>query len=183
VPYQLLCDDANTRPGILAHFRKAILANPRKVTNSFVPEDESFDPTKHDMFQAHDPLAVAHAIHCPSPHQRGSLQKQYIDDTFDGWNIKTRRFGIETEGTLTRGYCVVDRRNLGKARKKGANMVDVEKSEQGEEVPGDTTGSVNTEILKAPATDGQWDVVISSPGIDWFAKTFCSALGLQVSIK
>jgi inosine-uridine nucleoside N-ribohydrolase len=163
VPFNRLCDDDNLVSGIMSQYRKAIMGNPRKHTNSFAPVNLPFDPARDDLFVAHDPLAIAHAMYCPSFYQRGSYKQTVTDGTFEGWKIKTRCFGIETEGTLTRGMCVVDRRQLGKA-KKGMNKAqeDSSKDTSQEEEP----------------TDGEWDVVVDSPGPDWFADIFCSALGI-----
>ncbi|UZJ54625.1 hypothetical protein CBS101457_003945 [Exobasidium rhododendri] len=182
VPFSRLCDDSNTDPGILCRFRRAILANPRKVTNSLAHPLEAFDPHKDDLFMAHDPLAVAHAIFCPSTFQRSAQQHtSSTDEVFEGWHVKTRRFGIETEGALTRGMCVVDRRRLGRG-KKGMNKVDDEKSRHEKptaDIRSDAERKVDeTSVSDQKPTDGEWDVVIATPGSDWFSREFCSALGV-----
>lgn len=160
------------------------MANPRKVTNSFAPIDKDFDPIRDDMFVAHDPLAIAHAIYSLSPFERGYQSNP--DQDLNGWRIQARRFGIETEGSLTRGHCVVDRREMGNA-KKGSNKAHDEERKQNEDSNSITSYSkaAQTQVAAAPTrdqhhqpTDGEWDVVIASPGSDWFAQIFCSALGV-----
>lgn len=92
---------------IVARSLGAILTSPRRATNSYASPDEPFDPSVYDLFQAHDPLAVAHAMFCPSTAQRAQ-KADAIDDHFEGWHLRTRPFGIETDGALTRGFCVVE---------------------------------------------------------------------------
>ena len=79
---------------LITHF----LRKPRSVTNSFAPPNVPFDPAKYDLFEAHDPLAVAHAIF-------------YTDAEL--WGDTERPFLVETDGRHTRGFCVVDRRQQG----------------------------------------------------------------------
>lgn len=84
----------------------AILASPRRATNSYAPTDKPFDPAVHDQFTAHDPLAVAHAMFCSGTDQNDRWSE--VDELRDGWHIRTRRFGVEAEGVLTRGLYVVE---------------------------------------------------------------------------
>lgn len=162
------------------------MANPRRVTNSFAPINQPFDPNRDDMFVAHDPLAIAHAIYSPCPFQRGYQSSPNED--FNGWKVQTRRFGIETEGSLTRGFCVVDRREMGNA-KRGSNKAahDEEAKQKDEDLNSISSHfkAAKTQVAAAPTknqhhqpTDGEWDVVVASPGVDWFAQIFCSALGV-----
>lgn len=158
------------------------MRNPRKRTNSYAPVDLAFDPNRDDLFVAHDPVAIAHAMYCPSPYQRRAHQQPFTSGTFKGWQIKTRRFGIETQGIITRGMCVVDRRQLGNA-KKGLNKVHEEAQQSSEDtalpsVASSKSSTVIPVIKPEEANDGDWDVVVASPGSDWFTTIFCSALGI-----
>lgn len=156
------------------------------MTNSLADPKLPFDPKTDDMFVAHDPLAVAHAIYCPSPVERRSLQQQSngVGSTFNGWSIQPRRFGVETEGSLTRGFCVTDRRRLG-SRKKGISELDREASSQQPDSISSVATAKQPQASTAPAkeehrqpSDGEWDVIVASPGIDWFARLFCAAMGV-----
>lgn len=69
---------------------------------------EALDKEKFDNFQAHDPLAMAHAIFCPSAVERQQTLSDPINGTFADWAIRTRTFGMETDGYLTRGQCVIE---------------------------------------------------------------------------
>lgn len=69
------------------------LLKPRSVTNSFAPKGVPFDAGKYDLFECHDPLAVAHAMY---------------HGLHDGWGSTQRPFLVESEGELTRGFCVVE---------------------------------------------------------------------------
>lgn len=120
VPYtQLIKDDPEkrTKSGSLAHFVSAFLQGPRTFNNGLVPPGVAFDPEKHDQFQAHDPLAIAHAIFAPA----------------GGWVSTPRAFLVETEGKRVRGMCVVDRR--GNASNDGDGGVRAEENADHEKRP------------------------------------------------
>lgn len=51
---------------------------------------------------------MAHVLFCPSPIERKESLTEHIDETISDWHIKTRTFGIETDGYLTRGECVTE---------------------------------------------------------------------------
>ncbi|KAL4402459.1 purine nucleosidase [Malassezia pachydermatis] len=96
VPYsKLVLDETHSlyQKSYLVRLISLFLRKPRAVTNSHAPHDKPFDPSKYDLFEAHDPLAVAHAI--------------FGSDT-ERWGANPRQFLIETEGQLTRGFCVVE---------------------------------------------------------------------------
>lgn len=96
VPYGALVreeGDALYDESYLVRLISLFLRKPRSVTNSFAPPEVTFDASVYDLFEAHDPLAVAHAIFCESA---------------DGWKVTARPFLVESEGKLTRGYCVVE---------------------------------------------------------------------------
>lgn len=140
VPYnRLIEDDPEKRKacGALAQFISAFLQNPRAFSNNL--GGDNFDPELHDQFQAHDPLAVAHAIFATA---------------VSGWISTPRDFLIETEGRLTRGMCVVDRR------------------------VGEGEGEVRADDGEARSRPYPVQVVTSSPGISWFAQIFTSRLGI-----
>lgn len=89
VPYSRLIRPPNSK---LEAFIAAFLSHPRSVVNGYAaPED--FNPDIHDLFEAHDPLAVAHALFHTSD---------------SNWKHETRSFRIETDGQLTRGFCIVE---------------------------------------------------------------------------
>lgn len=190
VPYARLCDDSHKDAGILCRYRRAILSRPRAFTNSFANQDEPFDAKLDDNFVAHDPLAIIHAIHCPSSFQRRT--RKMAKDDCKGWLIQKRRFGIETEGSLTRGMCVVDRRKLGKNKAGGNRSQDSELQTQDTDIASPKANGItsletaaSTGISAAPSeqqhhqpSDGEWDVVVASPGIEWFTESFCLALGV-----
>ncbi|CBQ72004.1 related to Inosine-uridine preferring nucleoside hydrolase [Sporisorium reilianum SRZ2] len=179
VPYSSLVkatyetpQDAPQGASHLEKFIGTFLTHPRAFTNNLVAPEE-FHPDQHDLFQAHDPLAVAHAVFAPMP-ASGSMDGH-------GWKHAPRRFQIETSGDLTRGFCVVDRRFTGKgsARKTGANRAeDADKEQHTIE---------NVDVPVHPKSDdeaadespiGLVDEVTGTPGIEWFAKMFLERIGL-----
>lgn len=183
VPYSSLVKATYQTPsdtlGGASHLEKFIgtfLTHPRAFTNNLVAPEE-FHPDKHDLFQAHDPLAVAHAVFAPMP-SSGS-----VDD--DGWKHTKRQFQIETSGELTRGFCVVDRRFTGKgsSRKTGGN-----RAEDAEQAEKELHTIENPTIPVHPAAEagkaakesqiGLVDEVTATPGADWFAKMFLERIGL-----
>ncbi|CEH16383.1 Predicted inosine-uridine preferring nucleoside hydrolase [Ceraceosorus bombacis] len=174
VPFGRLCSGQ----GPLGDFMATILKRPRQVTNSFAPAGRDFDASIDDMFVAHDPIAVAHACFCSSSGSasRNASSKEtrsYASQNrpeFDGeWSMRVRRFGIECEGELTRGCCVVDRR---------ASV----NSAQGNVDPKDASLGKDEELdedQKRPDTrEGDVHVVQQSPGCAWFSNIFCDALGV-----
>lgn len=181
VPYSKLVkatyetpDDTPEGASHLEKFIGTFLTHPRAFTNNMVAPEE-FHPDQHDLFQAHDPLAVAHAIFAPLP-STGSIDG-------DGWKHTPRRFQIETWGDLTRGFCVVNRRFTGKgsSRKTGGN-----RAEDAEKEQKDLHIIENPDIPVHPteAKDGQEsqiglvDKVTITPGAQWFAKMFLERIGL-----
>lgn len=108
----------------------SILTHPRKMTNSYAPYGLPFSAERDDLFQAHDPLAVAHACFAPSEAGKGGeayhqyheyLEGQQIQngaslgvqegeqrEDSTGWVYMERRFAVEAEGKLTRGMCIVE---------------------------------------------------------------------------
>lgn len=146
LPYsELIEDDPERRKslGVLSQFVSAFLRGPRAFNNSLAPPGQTPVAAKFDQFQAHDPLAVAHAIFSPD----------------GGWVSTQRSFRIETQGRLTRGMCVVDRRSGAESDDKGGH---------------------NRADEPAPAGHHPFPVkvVTASPGIDWFARLFTSRLGI-----
>lgn len=96
IPYSKLVlneDDALYKNSYLVRLISLFLRKPRSVTNSFAPKGLPFDPDKYDLFECHDPLAVAHAMY---------------HGIHEGWSSTPRPFLIESEGELTRGFCVVE---------------------------------------------------------------------------
>ncbi|KAJ1601258.1 hypothetical protein NDA14_000675 [Ustilago hordei] len=187
VPYSRLVkatyETPNNTPQGASHLEKFIgtfLTHPRAYTNNLAAPQE-FHPDKHDLFQAHDPLAIAHAMFTPMP----SAGK--IDG--NGWKHAERRFQIETSGDLTRGFAVVDRRFTanGSSRKTGGNRAeDLEREEkefhtiEKPDVAIHRT-STTTEDKKKDGEESQIglvDEVVTSPGADWFAKMFLERIGL-----
>ena len=182
VPYSRLVkatyetpDDAPQGASHLEKFIGTFLTHPRAFTNNMVAPEE-FHPDQHDLFQAHDPLAVAHAIFTPLP-STGSIDA-------DGWTHTPRRFQIETSGDLTRGFCVVDRRFTGKgsSRKTGGNRAeDAEKEEkkmhtiENPDIPVHPDAAAKGED-ESPI--GLVDEVTGTPGAAWFAKMFLERIGL-----
>ncbi|WFC95298.1 hypothetical protein MBRA1_001945 [Malassezia brasiliensis] len=167
VPYSELvrdADDEQFKRSNLFQLISLFLRKPRAVTNSFAPPDVTFDASKYDLFQAHDPLAVAHAI-CPED---------------PGWKWEERPFLVETEGKLTRGFCVVDRRNHG-AAVKGRNKAEIEEArgptnEHGLDSEPETKKQKTAPLIpEVPLVK----VVNQTPGIPWFAKMFLERLGYQ----
>lgn len=187
VPYSKLVratyetpDDSPSGASHLEKFIGTFLTHPRAFTNNMVAPEE-FHPDKHDLFEAHDPLAVAHAIFAAFP---GSDAK--------GWKHEPRRFQIETSGDLTRGFCVVDRRFTGKgsSRKSGGNRA--EDAEQEHEQKKKQHTIENPDVPVHPSTDstvghlekdnetqiGLVDEVTGTPGQEWFADMFLERIGL-----
>ncbi|WFD43863.1 hypothetical protein MPSI1_002528 [Malassezia psittaci] len=166
VPYSLLVrdsDDKNYQQSQLVRLISLFLRKPRAVTNSFAPPEVTFDASRYDLFQAHDPLAVAHAIFADTP----------------GWDSVERPFLVETEGKLTRGFCVVDRRNHG-AAVKGRNKAEIEQvrgpaNEHGLSEDQDKKSASGPVIPEVPMIR----VVTRTPGIAWFADKFLERLGYQ----
>lgn len=76
------------------------------MTNSYVPK-HLFDPELHDNFQAHDPLAVAHAIFGLQNDEQ-SRPSTENEAHFNGWKVVQREFEIEYQGDRTRGMCIVE---------------------------------------------------------------------------
>lgn len=101
------------------------------MTNSYAPHGLPFSAERDDLFQAHDPLAVAHACFAASEAGRGGeAYHQYLEgeqqqqhsqrgspsgvqegeerQDSTGWIYCERRFAVEAEGKLTRGMCIVE---------------------------------------------------------------------------
>ncbi|SPO23291.1 related to Inosine-uridine preferring nucleoside hydrolase [Ustilago trichophora] len=182
VPYSKLVkatyetpDDTPEGASHLEKFIGTFLTHPRAFTNNMVAPEE-FHPDQHDLFEAHDPLAVAHAIFAPLP-SKGSIDG-------DGWKHTPRRFQIETSGDLTRGFCVVDRRFTGKgsSRKTGGNRAEDAGKEQktglhiieNPDIPVHPTEAEEGEESQI----GLVDEVTITPGAEWFAKMFLERIGL-----
>ncbi|KAN0064472.1 hypothetical protein ACQY0O_002098 [Thecaphora frezii] len=158
VPYsRLVLDDEqlDKTSNRLQRFISTFLTHPRLVTNSYAAPDE-FHPDKHDLFEAHDPLAVAHAVLFP------------IAEPGAGWRHEVRKFRIECDGTHTRGMCVVDRRGL--YEHSGTNKA--LRHEQRQEGEGDV------EREERGRNVGVVNVVKETPGRVWFEEMFLERLGL-----
>lgn len=150
------------------------------MTNSYAPDHLPFDASRDDLFQAHDPLAVAHACFAhvgAAEHYHGKIELSSTEDEtrsdHHGWTYQERRFAVETEGTITRGMCVVDRRAHGKkattrsGKSRAETEADAENAGQ-EELLLDDNGGV----------PGLISVVTGSPlGGKWFEDVFCWSLG------
>ena len=96
VPYSKLVlpeDHTLYKNSYLVRLISLFLHKPRSVTNSFAPKGVPFDAEKYDLFECHDPLAVAHAMY---------------HGIHPGWDSAQRPFLVESEGELTRGFCVVE---------------------------------------------------------------------------
>lgn len=155
-------NDQKYQESNLVRLISLFLRKPRAVTNSFAPPEVTFDASKYDLFQAHDPLAVAHAIFPDNP----------------AWKVDERPFLVETEGKLTRGFCVVDRRNHG-AAVKGRNKAEIEEvrgpaNEHGLDESKDAKKASQGAVIPEVPTI---KVVTDTPGIPWFAKMFLDRLG------
>ena len=152
--------DALHQSSCLVRLISLFLRKPRAVTNSFAPRDVPFDPSKYDLFEAHDPLAVGYAIFGFN----------------GGWGTTQRQFQIETDGRLTRGFCVVDRRNLGDTY-TGRNKADVE-AQQG---PTDEHGIEGSSQVENPVQRGppSVTVVTQSPGSAWFGDMLLNRLNMK----
>lgn len=158
------------------------------MTNSFAPPGEPFDPKRHDLFQAHDPLAVAHAIFTgPSTlrfHSTPSSPDSLLEDGHRrtdeyGWEYCQRQFAIETEGAITRGMCVVDRRNHGKTHKGRAGKSRAENEHDAEDKLHDDGGDEEERPCIEPVP-GLVSVVTESPlRGKWFEDVFSWSLGTQ----
>lgn len=174
----------------------SILLHPRKMTNSYAPPGEPFDPARDDLFQAHDPLAVAHAIFAgPSTLTFHSTPTSDLDDDDvrvdeHGWQYCQRRFAVETEGALTRGMCVVDRRSHGQSHKgrAGKSRAEHEHDAESKLVPAkrsadgvQTNGSASEDANGRPTvepTPGLISVVTESPlQGKWFEDIFSWSVG------
>lgn len=172
--------DAPQGASHLEQFVGTFLTHPRAFTNNMVAPQE-FHPDKHDLFQAHDPLAVAHAVFAPM-FASGSIDGH-------GWKHSPRRFQIETSGDLTRGFCVVDRRFTGKggsSRKTGGNRAeDAEKEHERQlhtidnpDVPVHPKVQDERVEMDDESQIGLVDEVTGTPGVEWFAKMFLERIGL-----
>jgi len=149
---------------LITHF----LRKPRSVTNSFAPPNVPFDPAKYDLFEAHDPLAVAHAIF-------------YTDAEL--WGDAERPFLVETDGRHTRGFCVVDRRQQGEEY-DGRNKAEVEAERGPKNEYGLSSSSTTPAKRKAddkPVTPPvpTTRVVTKTPGSAWFEHLMLGRLGMQ----
>lgn len=163
VPYELLVrqpGDPLFEANPLVRLISAFMRKPRAVTNACAG-DEPFDPAKHDLFEGHDPLAVAHAI-------------AYSPDA-PGWEVVEREFQVETEGRLTRGLCVVDRRNHG-ATYGGRNKAELE-AVRG---PRNEHAVAEQHDDEPPKTDAaRVKVVTRTPGSEWFGRMLLTSLGIS----
>lgn len=164
----------------LERFVGTFLTHPRAFTNNMVAPEE-FHPDQHDLFQAHDPLAVAHAIFCPMPGADSAAQTDH------GWTHSERRFQIETSGELTRGFCVVDRRFVGanSSRKAGHNRAeDADDGVNGlhvienPDIPVHKSAQPDKPAMSDEPQVGLVDEVTGTPGTQWFAQMFLERIGL-----
>ncbi|CAO1616707.1 unnamed protein product [Sympodiomycopsis kandeliae] len=172
----------------LGHFISSILKHPRKMTNSYAPPGEPFNPARDDLFQAHDPLAVAHAIFTgPSTIQYHATQSDRLDDgdcrtDEREWEYQERQFAIEAEGTITRGMCVVDRRSHGKTHKgrSGKSRAENEHDAEDKLVPAKRSAEEGAEANGRPTVEpvpGLVSVVTESPlHGKWFEEIFSWSL-------
>ena len=178
VPYSTLVreeGDPAFQASPLVRLVSSFLRKPRSVTNSFAPEGEPFDASKYDLFQAHDPLAVAHAIFCDPA------------DASSGWSTLPREFVVETDGRHTRGFCVVDRRNHGKTY-AGRNKAEVEE-EQGpthEHALEAEPASKRTKTQDSGTPKGvgvpRIEMVTQTPGSAWLEDMILERMGLSPAV-
>ncbi|PKI84589.1 hypothetical protein MVES1_001696 [Malassezia vespertilionis] len=162
LPYSKLVRDEHdalyqksTLVRLISHF----LRKPRAVTNSFAPPGTPFDAAKYDLFEAHDPLAIAHCIFASAPHLE--------------WKTAFRVFLLETDGTRTRGFCVVDRRNHGTPI-EGQNKAELEERNGAH----DEHGIEDTKTAIAAQDVPGANVATTTPGAAWFAEMFLERLGM-----
>ncbi|WFD33421.1 hypothetical protein MCUN1_000234 [Malassezia cuniculi] len=145
----------------LVRLISAFMRKPRAVTNACAG-DEVFDPAKHDLFEGHDPLAVAYAI----AYEPGS----------SAWDYALREFVVETDGKHTRGFCVVDRRNHGSTY-SGRNKAELE-AKRG---PHNEHGVERHNLDDAPTHSAPLiHVVTHTPGSKWFGDMLLSSLGISI---
>ncbi|PWN54174.1 nucleoside hydrolase [Violaceomyces palustris] len=204
VPYSRLVREEGQLEGCgrLEKFVSTFLTHPRMVTNNFA-DPGKFDPEIHDLFHAHDPLAVAHAIFVPPGKSCEDVR---------GWRDEVRSFVVEAEGQLTRGFCVVDRRggkaDSGYGKNRAESDPDSNPSLRKEEQEGGgdqgdriitispeeqmirkkqrltsgnskTTTKTNGHATSKTSTGvGAVRVVTETPGKEWFADMFLGRLGL-----
>ena len=160
------------------------------MTNSYAPTESPFDPTRYDLFQAHDPLAVAHACFASRTQVEdyhsipaAAIEPDERRSDKSGWEYQERHFAVETEGTLTRGMCVVDRREHGGAKRKvagksRAQLVAEEQAREAAAAKGEHVEHKVQEDQAAAALPGLVSVVTESPAQGkWFPDVFCWSLG------
>ncbi|EPQ29264.1 uncharacterized protein PFL1_03019 [Pseudozyma flocculosa PF-1] len=182
--------ERTTHPSVLERYISTFLTHPRMVTNGYATPEE-FHPDKHDLFQAHDPLAVAHAVFVPvvGPSSQQQQQQQEAGGAGAGWKHSLRRFRVECSGDVTRGMCVVDRRGLNNLAGLNKALDDPHAERviaKVDEPSHSATGSNGVDAKKArqngKADDedpvGLVNVVVETPGVDWFASMFLERLGL-----
>ncbi|CAO1618204.1 unnamed protein product [Parajaminaea phylloscopi] len=174
VPYSRLMSVPDTP---LGKFISSILKHPRKMTNSYAPSHLPFDPLRDDLFQAHDPLAVAHACfsHADAAELYHGDHKAVVEEyerrsDEHGWQYQERRFCVESEGSVTRGMCVVDRRAHGTkaTSRSGRSRAETEADAE--------NGHIDVEVRDGEP--GLVSVVTASPlEGKWFEDVFCWSLG------
>lgn len=159
------------------------------MTNSYAPPGEPFNPARDDLFQAHDPLAVAHAIFAgPSTLSFHSTPAHHLDEgetrtDEHGWEHSQRHFTVESEGVLTRGMCVVDRRSHGKTHKGRAGKSRAEHEHDAEDklIPAKRAAEEEQQTIGRPIVEpapGLVSVVTESPLHGrWFEDLFSWSLG------
>lgn len=171
MPYSLIVrekDDPLYQSNFLVRMVSAFMRKPRAVTNSFAEPGEPFDATKYDLFEAHDPLAVAHAVFYDP------------NDAASAWQSTPRDFLIETDGRLTRGMCVVDRRKHG-TKYQGRNKAELEEATG----PHNEHGLTNEREAKRAKTEapvpggGGVQVLAETPGSAWFADLLLDRLFIE----
>ncbi|KAI0267014.1 nucleoside hydrolase [Gloeopeniophorella convolvens] len=113
----------------LAHFTSSFLQRTRTVMRSF----------GRDAMELHDIAAVWAAIAHP-PGLQGPAP---------GWTVRRRRFQIERTGELTRGMCVVDRRDDKGAYAPGANRARVQAALERGMISGGGFGPLESAVVPA----------------------------------
>ncbi|SHO77068.1 Similar to S.cerevisiae protein URH1 (Uridine nucleosidase (uridine-cytidine N-ribohydrolase)) [Malassezia sympodialis ATCC 42132] len=171
VPYSKLVlpeDHTLYKNSYLVRLISLFLHKPRSVTNSFAPKGVPFDAEKYDLFECHDPLAVAHAMY---------------HGIHPGWDSAQRPFLVESEGELTRGFCVVDRRGHGDLY-AGRSKADVE-SERGPQNEHGVLDDTEVRPVKIAKVDRNASpvpnvfTVTKTPGSHWFEDMLLGCIDMK----
>ncbi|KAI0062857.1 nucleoside hydrolase [Artomyces pyxidatus] len=159
----------------VTHFTSAFLRRTRSVMHRY----------GKDAMELHDIAAVWCAIENPPVPDESD-----VFNLKKGWHVRRRKFAMERTGELTRGMCVVDRRDDKGAYSPGANRAHIQAELERQKIqhgPLESTAvpaQVEIEDAPPPSSEDSGGVpcIVDTPGPDVLVKLLMQRIwGKQIS--